>query len=319
LLLSIISKNYYQLMPFVHRAKYMTTIKIDLNLFIVFDAIYSQQSLTRAAGVLHVSQPAVSSSLAKLRNIFDDRLFVRTSAGMVPTPLARQLVGTVRESLKNLDSCVAARIPFEASTASRTFRIHATENAELILLPALLKRLKRHAPKVNLEVVFFDRREVAYQMASGNVHLAVDVPLLSHPELISQPLQTDRYVCVMRPNHPLCNKAMTLEAFLEYEHIHISSRIKGAGHIDLALRSIGQKRRIGLRLQHYAALPTLLAESNFIAAVPATVASHWHLSKQPLPFDTPKLELQLFWHKSVENDPAIIWLREFTMEMVQEH
>lgn len=297
----------------------MNTTKIDLNLFIVFDAIYSQQSLTRAAGVLHVSQPAVSGSLAKLRSIFDDPLFVRTSVGMVPTPLARQLVGTVRESLKNLDSCVAARIPFEASTASRTFRIHATENAELILLPAMLKQLKRHAPKINLEVVFFDRREVAYQMASGNVHLAVDAPLLSHPELISQPLQTDHYVCVMRPNHPLCNKAMTLEEFLEHEHIHISSRMKGAGHIDLALRSIGQKRRIALRLQHYAALPTLLAESDFIAAVPATVASHWHLSKQPLPFDTPKLELQLFWHKSVEHDPAVLWLREFTMKLAQDH
>jgi DNA-binding transcriptional LysR family regulator len=109
---------------------------------------------------------------------------------------------------------------------------------------------------------------------------------------------------------------MTLEAFLEHEHIHISSRMKGAGHIDLALRSAGHKRRIAVRLQHYAALPTLLAESDFIAAVPATVANHWHLSNRPLPFDTPKLELQLFWHKSVEHDPAVLWLREFAMKLV---
>ncbi|WP_295872507.1 LysR family transcriptional regulator [uncultured Zhongshania sp.] len=293
----------------------MSTSKIDLNLFTVFDAIYSQQSLTRAAGVLHVSQPAVSSSLAKLRSIFDDPLFVRTSTGMTPTPLARQLVSTVRESLKNLDNCIATRIPFEASTARRTFRLHATENAELILLPVLLKQLKQHAPQIDLEVVFIDRREVAYEMASGKIHLAVDAPLLSHPELLSQPLQTDDYVCVMRENHPLTATEFSLDDFLEHEHIHISSRMKGSGHIDLALRSIGQKRRIALRLQHYAALPALLAQSDFIAAVPAAVATQWQLSNRPLPFDTPKLELQLFWHKSVEHDPAVLWLREFTLAL----
>ena len=250
-----------------------------------------------------------------MRSIFDDPLFVRTSTGMTPTPLARQLVSTVRESLKNLDNCIATRIPFEASTARRTFRLHATENAELILLPVLLKQLKQHAPQIDLEVVFIDRREVAYEMASGKIHLAVDAPLLSHPELLSQPLQTDDYVCVMRENHPLTATEFSLDDFLEHEHIHISSRMKGSGHIDLALRSIGQKRRIALRLQHYAALPALLAQSDFIAAVPAAVATHWQLSNRPLPFDTPKLELQLFWHKSVEHDPAVLWLREFTLAL----
>jgi DNA-binding transcriptional LysR family regulator len=295
----------------------MSSAKIDLNLFTVFDAIYSQQSLTRAAGVLHVSQPAVSSSLAKLRSIFDDPLFVRTSAGMTPTPLARQLVGTVRDSLKNLDNCVATRIPFDPSTASRTFRIHATENAEIILLPTLITHLKQSAPGINLEVVFIDRREVAYEMASGNVHLAFDAPLLSHPELASHPLLSDDYVCVMQATHPLSTEILTLEQFLEQEHIHVSSRVKGAGHVDLALRSIGCKRRVTIRLQHYAALPSLLAQSKFIAAVPATVAKHWHLVSRPLPFDSPKLELQLFWHKSVEHDPALLWLRQFTMKLAQ--
>lgn len=293
----------------------MSTSKIDLNLFTVFDAIYSQQSLTRAAGVLHVSQPAVSSSLAKLRSIFDDPLFVRTSSGMTPTPLARQLVTTVRESLKSLDNCIATRIPFEASTASRTFRLHATENAELILLPTLLKQLKQQAPHIDLEVVFIDRREVAYEMASGNIHLAVDAPLLSHPELISHPLRADDYVCVMREDHPLSTGHLNLDDFLKHEHIHVSSRMKGSGYIDLALRSIGQKRRIALRLQHYASLPALLGQSDFIAAVPAAVAKHWQLVCRPLPFETSKLELQLFWHKSVEHDPAVLWLRELTMSL----
>ncbi|CAA0090229.1 PCP degradation transcriptional activation protein [Zhongshania aliphaticivorans] len=296
----------------------MANTKIDLNLFTVFDAIYSQQSLTRAAGVLHVSQPAVSSSLAKLRSIFDDPLFVRTSAGMTPTPLARQLVTTVRDSLKNLNDCVASRIPFNPATAKRTFRIHATENAELILLPALLKQLKQRAPEITLEVIFSDRRKVAYEMASGHVHLAVDAPLLSHPELISLPLQTDDHICVMRPDHPLARTCLGIDDFLQQEHIHVSSRTKGAGHVDLALRSIGYTRKIVLRLQHFTALPPLLAQSNYIAAVPAGVTHQWPLHKQALPFATPKLELQVFWHKSVEHDPAILWLRELTMEVARQ-
>jgi DNA-binding transcriptional LysR family regulator len=109
---------------------------------------------------------------------------------MNPTPLARQLISTVRESLKSLDNCVVARIGFDPATSKRTFRLHATENAELILLPELLKKLAILAPGTNLEVVFMDRREVPFELASGNIDLAIDAPLLSHPELISRPLKS---------------------------------------------------------------------------------------------------------------------------------
>lgn len=287
----------------------MSTAKIDLNLFVVFEAIYAQQSLTRAAGVLHVTQPAVSSSLAKLRGIFDDPLFVRSPSGMNPTPLARKLITTVRESLKNLDNCVVARIGFDPATSTRTFRLHATENAELILLPEFLNQLAIQAPGTNLEVIFMDRKEVAFELASGNVDLAIDAPLLSHPELISAPLYADEYCCVMRKNHPLSKGKFELKEYLDSRHIHVSSRLSGSGHIDLALRSIGQQRRIALRVQHYAALPALLSQTDYIAAIPTSIAQHWRLSDRTLPFATPKLELRQFYHKSASHDPALIWLR----------
>lgn len=296
----------------------MGNTKIDLNLFVVFDAIYSQQNLTRAAGVLHVTQPAVSSSLAKLRSIFGDPLFVRSPSGMSPTPLARQLITTVRESLKSLDNCVAARIGFDPATSNRTFRIHATENAELILLPGLLKQLVIQAPNTNLEVVFMDRREVPFELASGNVDLAIDAPLLSHPELVSQPLYADPYCCVMRNSHPLSKGAFGLNEFINSRHIHVSSRLSGSGHIDLALRSIGQQRRIALRLQHYGPLPALLSQSDFIAAIPSSIAKQWQLSSRALPFEAPKLELRWFCHKSVSHDPALIWLGELLSQVQQQ-
>lgn len=287
----------------------MNLAKVDLNLFVVFDAIFAQQSLTRAAEVLHVTQPAVSNSLARLREVFADPLFVRSPQGMSPTPLARQLIEPIRESLKTFDHCIRARMDFDPGTAQYTFRIHATEQAEISLLPRLLEHLAREAPAIRLEMVFMSRRDVPLALASGELQLSLDAPLLNHPELLSMPLNRDDYVCALRDGHPLRHKRISLKQYLAASHLHVSSRIKGSGHIDLALRSIGKKRDIRLRLQHYSALPGLLASSDLLASIPRTLADYWQLASKPLPFVTSSMELHAFWHRSADHDPAISWLR----------
>ncbi len=288
----------------------MNLSKVDLNLFLVFDAIFAQQNLTRAAEVLHVTQPAVSNSLARLREIFEDPLFVRSYQGMSPTPLARQLIGPVRESLKALEKCVQSRIGFEPQTAQRTFRLHATEHAEISLLPTLLQTLASQAPGIRLEMVFMSRKDVPLALASGELHLSLDAPLLNHPELLSTPLSRDDYVCALRDKHPLRHQKLTLDHYLSASHVYVSSRVKGSGHVDLALRSIGKKRSIALRLQHYAALPGLLKNSDLLASIPRKLARYWGLHWKSLPFDTSDMELHAFWHRSVDHDPAIAWLRQ---------
>ncbi|WP_374961367.1 LysR family transcriptional regulator [Spongiibacter tropicus] len=288
----------------------MNLSRIDLNLFVVFDAIYSHQSLTRAAGVLHVTQPAVSNALARLRNTLDDPLFVRGPSGMSPTPLARQLITPVREALRELDQCVHTRMEFNAAEARQTFRIHATEHAEIFLLPSLLKHLQDHAPGIDLEVVFMRRKEIPLALASGELQLAIDAPLINSSELLYRSLRSDHYVCVMRNGHPLIQGELTLERFLSARHIHISSRSRGSGHVDLALRSIGQQRRIALRLQHHSGLPGLLHNSDYIAAVPKTQALRMGWQQRPLPFDCPPLELNIYWHKNADHEPSIHWLRD---------
>lgn len=296
----------------------MNLSRIDLNLFIVFDAIYTHHSLTRAAGVLHVTQPAVSNALTRLRNTLDDPLFVRSPQGMSPTPLARQLITPIRDALQGLEQCVQTRQQFDAATAKQTLRLHTTEQAEIFLLPRLLERLTKHAPGINLEVEFMRRREIPLALAAGELQLAIDAPLINHSELVSKPLRRDHYVCVMRRDHPLAKRDLSLEDFLAARHIHISSRSRGSGHIDLALRSLGHQRRIALRLQHYSSLPSLLARSDDLAAIPQSLAQlgPWH--SKPLPFDCAALELHMFWHKNADHEPSINWLREQLMQCCEE-
>ncbi|MBB3048514.1 DNA-binding transcriptional LysR family regulator [Litorivivens lipolytica] len=293
----------------------MNLSRIDLNLFVVFETVFSQHSLTRAAEVLHVSQPAVSNSLSRLRKLFDDPLFVRSPGGMTPTPRAQQLICPVREALGLLDNCVSDRLAFDPKTARQTFRIHATEHAETHVLPKLVKKLGEQAPGISLEIVFLNRRDAPLAMARGELHLALDAPLLSHPELISRPLLKDEYVCIFRSGHPLARRRLTLKQYLASEHVHVSSRVKGSGHVDLALRSAGEQRRIALRLQHFTALPAILEQSDLLASIPAGATRGWPFPVRKLPFETPELALQVFWHRSVDHDPANRWLREALLDL----
>lgn len=288
----------------------MNLSRIDLNLFVIFDAIYTHNSLTRAAGVLHVTQPAVSNALARLRRTLSDPLFVRSPQGMSPTPLARQLITPVREALAGLELCVQSRQQFDAGAAKQTLRIHATEQAEIFLLPKLLERLSLCAPGIDLEVEFRRRREIPLALAAGELHLAIDAPLINSSEMLSRHLCHDDYVCAMRANHPLAEQDLSLDDFLTARHIHISSRSRGSGHIDLALRSLGHQRRIAMRLQHYSSLPSLLERSDCIATIPRSLTALGGWQTKELPFACAALELQVFWHKNADHEPSIRWLRE---------
>lgn len=291
----------------------MKLSQVDLNLFVVFDTIYTEQNLTRAAEILHITQPAVSNALGRLRETVGDPLFVRTAKGMRPTPLAHTLIEPVRGALRQLDTCLRQRDRFDPATAVRVFRISAGDIAEPMFLPALTAHLQRECPGIRLEVLSVDRAAAALEMAAGNLDVALDAPLLSHPELNSIRLSRDDYVCALRRNHPLARQPLTLERYLSLRHIHISSRVRGAGHVDIALRSLGQRRDIAVRLQHYVAAQSVITATDFALSAPRGMVAGWAVALLPLPFETPPQELNLFWHKSAEEDPANRWLRETLM------
>jgi DNA-binding transcriptional LysR family regulator len=290
----------------------MRANKVDLNLFVVFDVIYRERNLTRAAQVLCLTQPTVSNALSRLRKTFNDQLFVRTPQGMAPTPVANNIVGQVRQALQLLDASVQAGDQFSAASSERVFRMSMNDRAESALLPRLMDTLSHEAPGMRLESYYTRRRELATALSSGQLELAIDIPAAANADICHQPLFCERYVCVVRDSHTLLQnrRKLTLEQYLQLGHIHVSSRRQGLGLVDIELNKLGHQRNIRVRLQHYLVVSEIVRRTDLALTVP----SHWvnrpGLKVFELPFIVPELEWHLLWHKSADGDQANRWLRE---------
>ena len=296
----------------------MNLSKVDLNLFIVFDAIYTEANLTRAGQIVGITQPAVSNALARLRETFNDPLFVRTAQGMVPTPMAQNIIGPVRNALSLLRVSVQESRIFNPLQAVKTYRISMTDLTEAVILPPLFQRLRRLAPTVIIESFLSKRRETTKELAAGRLDFAVDAPLNTDPQVRHVKLMEDRYVCAMRKGHPLATKEkFTLDDYLSLTHIHISSRRSGLGHVDLALGKMGVQRKIALRSQHYLMASQVLQQTDMVMTVPERFARRHNLRHLPLPVEVPPLETHLYWHESTDQDPANRWMREQIIELCE--
>ena len=296
----------------------MNLSKVDLNLFIVFDAIYTEANLTRAGQIVGITQPAVSNALARLRETFNDPLFVRTAQGMVPTPMAQNIIGPVRNALSLLRVSVQESRIFNPLQASKTFRISMTDLTEAVILPPMFQRLRRLAPAVVIESFLCKRRETTKELAAGRLDFAVDAPLNTDPQVRHVKLMEDQYVCALRKGHPLNKEKITLDDYLALTHIHISSRRNGLGYVDLALGKMGLQRKIALRSQHYLMASQVLQQTDMVMTVPERFARRHDLNYVALPVnDVPPVETHLYWHESTDQDPANRWMREQMIELGQ--
>ncbi|MDG2060979.1 MAG: LysR family transcriptional regulator [SAR86 cluster bacterium] len=288
----------------------MNLNNVDLNLFIAFDIIYTEGNLTKAGKILGITQPAVSNALLRLRETFNDELFIRTSNGMTPTPAAQNIILDVRQALSLLRNSVAESERFDPVTAKTLFRIAIGDTSEYRLLPSLLKELGTLAPEVDIESFSVPRKETPRELAAGNIDFAIDPPIHNESSLNHSKIYEDKYVIAVKKNHPLVKlNKITLEDYLSLSHIHISSRRKGLGHVDLALAKIGTTRRIVLRAQHFLVAPYILDQSNLVMTTSKGFAQSLNLKTLELPFKVPKLELHLYWHSSRDADPANRWMR----------
>jgi DNA-binding transcriptional LysR family regulator len=210
---------------------------------------------------------------------------------MVPTALAKALIGPARQALRLLEDPLSTAQPFEPLGARLRFRLSMSDLTEARLLPRLVQTLRAEAPGVTLESFSVPRRDLVQALATGALDLAVDVPLLADPLVQHAALLEDRYVCVVRQDHPLGERRLTLQRFLEMDHLHLSSRPRGLGHVDLALERLGKRRRIMLRAQHFLVAPEVLMASDLVLTVPRSFADHmatrYPLRMVELPFPLP--------------------------------
>ena len=284
--------------------------RVDLNLFVVFDVIYTEVNLTRAAEVLNLTQPTVSNALARLRRSFNDPLFVRTPGGMTPTPVAQNMIGSVRDALRLLDTSFRESGHFEPATCDRVFRISMNDYTQMVLLPDLMAELHTSAPGIRIESYHTPRRDLSLALSSANLDMAIDVAGRADAQLCSTPLLQEKHVCLVRPGHPGVGDELSMDDYLALDHIHVSSRPRGRGLVDIQLARLGHQRRIGLRLEHYLVAPEIVERTDMALTVPSYWAQHTPLKALALPFDVQDQDLHLIWHRSADNDPASVWLRD---------
>lgn len=291
--------------------------QLDLNLFLVFEAIYRERNLTRVAQELHITQPAVSNALNRLRDRFADPLFERSPQGMSPTPLAEQMIERVREALGLLAESIEAPVHFDPAHCTHTLSFAMNDLAESLVLAPLLARLSQQAPRMSITSFSLSRREVLAELSSGRLDFAVDAPMLPLADLCHAPLMREHYVCALRAGHPALTQPWDLPAYLGLDHLHVSSRRVGQGYVDHALQQLGQLRRVQLRLQHYLVAPELVRETDLVWTLPEGLARRFGLVIRPLPFNLAPLELNLFWHRRRDGSPMGRWLRQMLLHKAQ--
>lgn len=291
---------------------------MDLNLFRTFEVIFRERNLTRAAAVLHVSQSAVSHSLARLREQLGDPLFIRQGRGVIPTAFAARLAADIFDSLEHLQHSVNRLKHFNPTTDNHTFYLNMPEQLEPVLLPRILIHLRRVAPSARVQVSSVRWAELTLELAARRIDLSIEIARPVSGDLRQQQL-TRKKLCVVTSKN--FQGDLDSQSYIQAEHIAVTSRRRGLSYEDLALGYLGVTRNVVYRCQSYLSASLLVAETNLLLTMSEHVASlvnkGLHTRLLPMPLPLPPAELNMYWHESLENDPANQWLREQLITLAQ--
>ncbi|MEM0952619.1 MAG: LysR family transcriptional regulator [Pseudomonadota bacterium] len=286
----------------------------DLNLLVVFDAIMTEGSVTRAADRLAMTQPAVSNAVARMRHAWRDELFVKDGRNIQPTLAAKSLWQQVQEPLRHLGEAIEPN-QFDPRTSTRTFRVCSTDGVIDLAWPQLRRAIEEEAPGVAVHAVPWNMNEGDQTLIDGAVDLVMAVTSLMPPNdaVDSLYLYDTPYKVALRPGHPLAKPDMTLEEFADADHLLVSLTGDTVGFTDRVLSQRGLKRRIAMTVNHFYGLAPILAESDLIAVVPTVTIEPAVIGGQVVLVDSPVLvsssSLASFWHRRQARDPGLHWLR----------
>jgi LysR family transcriptional regulator, mexEF-oprN operon transcriptional activator len=294
---------------------------IDLNLLVVFDALMVERNVTRAGKRVGLSQPATSNALARLRSLIDDELFIRTAAGLRPTPTAIALQLKLNPALQQIQGVLLEQSTFDPATSHRVLAIGMSDYMEFTLLPRLMQTIQTIAPQVVVQIRSGDRPKLLALLDSGEIDLACGV----FPEDISwhkeQFLFKENYVCVCRRNHPVIGDSLSLAEYLGVSHLLVSIQEDLVGRVDMLLAEQNLKRHIALSIPHFLTAPFILAQTDLVAALAQRIAvsfvQHQDVKLLPMPFPITGFSVFMRWHHTTETSPACQWLRSVVLAVTK--
>ncbi len=286
---------------------------VDLNLLVALDALLTERSVTKAAKRLRLSQPATSRALSRLRALLGDELLVRDRQGLALTPRAEALAAPVRSVLEAAARVLEEGAAFDPARANRTFRVLMTDHGMLAIVPALVARLAKEAPHVDLELAA-PRPEPELALVDGEVDLFVGAMIADTAGIYSQKLFDESLVCIVRKGHPAARQRLTLAKFASLSHGLVSPRGRGPALVDRVLAEHGLTRRIAVRLPSFTVAPLVVARTDLVLTVPTRVVRAFEgfadIRVVDAPIELPSFAVHQVWHERSHRDPAHGWLRE---------
>ncbi len=294
----------------------------DLNVLVALEALLATRHVTRAAERLGLSQPAMSHTLRRLRAVFGDELLVRSRGGLVRTARAEAMMGPLAEALRLVQGVLASPQVTDPFLMERTARLAMADYGELMVLPGLVRRLEREAPRLQVACVPMLGGDMAAVLEAGTVDLVLGVnpPVVGH--LYSQKLLNERFMCAVRQGHVLARRRITLKAFAAQRHLQIAPGGLPGGPLDDALRERKLTRQVMLRVPHFLVAPELLSQTDLVLTAPARVLNKMakrlklHLFEPPLPLAG--FTLVQVWHARDHADAVHQWLREAVLRSARE-
>lgn len=284
--------------------------RIDLNLLVILDVLLSEQHVTRAAERLHLSQPAVSHALARLRDLLGDPLLVRQGGSLVPTARALELATPLAEALAQVQTLLAPN-RFDPASARRKFRLAMSDYSAAIFLPNLVRTLRSEAPGIDLQIIQASREGMIDGVVNGDLDLAAGVFPDMPAELRTTPLFEEHYTCLVDRNSLPASGTLDLPTYMSRPHVLLEMRGSGTPEIERALTAIRERRHVVVSLPHWGVAPQLIQGTDLILTVSSRGLlniDHRHLLAVPPPFHIPSFAFELAWHGRRGGDAGLQWL-----------
>jgi DNA-binding transcriptional LysR family regulator len=297
----------------------MDSKRLDLNLLVTLETLLVEQNVSKAAARLHLSQPAVSAQLSRLRDVFDDPLLIPAQRGMTPTAKAIELLDPLRQALDQVRATLTTHRNFEPAKAKLTVAIACTDYLQAAVVKPLVVALRTRSPGVRIALRNLDMQQLETQMARGDVDLALMTPEVAPQSLRTRHLFDERYVLIGRRNHPRLRDGLTVEEFAQLEHVIVS--LVGGGFVtpvDNALATLGHGRNVVLSAASFLFVPEIVSQSDFVALVPERLVrdSDEMLKVIDCPFPVEGFAVGMVWHERSHGHSGQRWIREAIVSLI---